>query len=254
MKTDLHFAVKQDKMQTSRCPIPQWKFRDRSSPREVGIMTEQSIAVTDELFRYVQGHTQPEDPLLRDLRREAAEAGIPTIAIAPEQGSLMQILLRLVGAREVVEVGTLYGLAAIWMARGLPEGGRVRTIEIDDAHADFAERAIARSDVADRIEVLRGAGRNILPALEDDSVDAVFLDADKESYDLYFPECLRIIRPGGLLMVDNAFVAGRVLDAECDHPGVQAMRAFNEMMANESRLRGIIVPVGDGLWVSAVVE
>ncbi|MBN1477641.1 O-methyltransferase [Candidatus Sumerlaeota bacterium] len=216
-------------------------------------MTEKSRPVTEAHFRYVQEHTQPEGPLLRDLRREAAEAGIPTIAIAPEQGSLMQILLRLVGAREVVEVGTLYGLASIWMARGLPQGGRVRTIEIDDAHADFAERWIARSDVADRIEIVRGAGRDILPTLEDDSVDAVFLDADRESYGIYLPECLRIIRPGGLLMVDNAFAGGRVLDAECDHPSGQAMRTFNDMVAREPRLRGVIVPIGDGLWVITVL-
>jgi predicted O-methyltransferase YrrM len=217
-------------------------------------MTEQSIAVTEALMRQVREHTQPEDPFLHDLRQEAARAGIPTIAIAPEQGSLMQILLRLAGVREVVEVGTLYGLAAIWMARGLPEGGRVRTIEVNDAHAEFAERAIARSDVAGRIEVLRGAGHDTLPTLEDDSVDAVFLDADKERYAVYLEECLRIVRPGGLIMADNAFAFGELLNGECDRPEVQAVRAFNDRMAREPRLKGIIVPLGDGLWVSTVLR
>src|SRR5690606_20917334 len=121
-------------------------------------MSQQSDAVSHELMRYVAAHTRGDDELLRELKREAAKTGLPSIAIAPEQASFMQLLLRAAGAREVVEVGTLGGYSAISMARALPEGGRVRTIELEAAHADFAERWIARSDVAGRVTVLRGAG------------------------------------------------------------------------------------------------
>jgi predicted O-methyltransferase YrrM len=205
--------------------------------------------VTAEHFRYLAERTVQEDEFLTELRREAASAGIPSIAIAPEQGSLMQILLRLIGAREVVEVGTLYGLAAIWMARALPERGRVRTIEVEEKHADFAERWIAKSDVADRIEVLRGSGEEVLPALAAGSADAAFLDADKVSYPQYLDECLRIVRPAGLIMVDNAFAFGELLDESSTRDDVLAVRRFNDVMARETWLQSVIVPVGDGLWV-----
>ncbi len=122
-------------------------------------MSESSTLVTAEHYRYVAERTAGEDAFLKDLKRAATAEGIPSIWIAPEQASFMQILLRLARARDVVEVGTLAGYSAIAMARALPEGGRVRTIELVAKHADFAERWIAKSDVADRVAVLRGAGR-----------------------------------------------------------------------------------------------
>ncbi len=212
-------------------------------------MSDTSTQVTSALFRYIAAHAAPEGEFLKDLKREAAAAGIPAIWIAPEQAAFMQLLLRLRGAREVLEVGTLAGYSAIAMARALPEGGRVRTIEIEPKHADFAERWIARSDVAGRIEVLRGAGMDHLPRLASDSADAAFLDADKPSYPRYLAECLRIVRRGGLIMVDNAFAFGELLNKRARRPDVEAVRAFNERMAREPALESIIVPFGDGLWV-----
>ncbi len=145
-------------------------------------MSSESMPVNTQHFDYLAERTRREDELLGDLKRAAAEAGLPQIWISPEQASFMQILLRLCGAREVVEVGTLGGYSAIWMARALPVGGRVRTIELEPAHADFAEAWIARSDVAEKIEVHRGDGRTVLPGFADDSADACFIDADKEGY------------------------------------------------------------------------
>jgi caffeoyl-CoA O-methyltransferase len=212
-------------------------------------MSEQSSLVTGEHFRYVASHTTPEGDFLRSLKREADAAGIPAISISPEQGAFMQILLALCQAREVVEVGTLAGYSAIMMARALPVGGRVRTIEINAEHADFAEAWIARSDVPDRIKVHRGAGKDILPQFAANSADAAFLDADKESYPLYLRECLRIVRRGGLIMVDNAFAFGQLFDGHPTDREVSAVRAFNEQMAQETALQSVIVPLGDGCWV-----
>ena len=212
-------------------------------------MSEQSSRVSDEHFHYIAAHTAREDDFLRGLKRAASEAGIPSIWIAPEQASFMQILLRAIGARQVVEVGTLAGYSAIAMARALPEGGRVRTIELEEKHAAFAEQWAAKSDVADRVTVHRGAGMSVLPGFATDSADAAFLDADKGSYVLYLEECLRIVRTGGLIMVDNAFAFGQLLDEHPTDREVGAVRAFNEHMAAEKRLQSVIVPIGDGLWV-----
>lgn len=213
-------------------------------------MSEISTSVTAEHFRYVAEHTVQEDDFLRQLKEDAKAAGLPPIWIAPEQASLMQILLKLCRAKEVVEVGTLAGYSAIRMARSLPNGGRVRTIEVSGKHADFAEKWIARSDVADRITLYRGAGKDILPKFKKDSADAAFLDADSPSYPLYLKECLRIVRSGGLIMVDNAFGYGQLFDRNADGSGVAAIREFNDLMAHEPSLNGLIVPLGDGLWVA----
>lgn len=212
-------------------------------------MSAESTVVTARHFEYLAARTTPEDDFLRDLKRAASAAGIPAIWISPEQASLMQILLKLCGAREVIEIGTLAGFSAIAMARALPDGGRVRTIEISPEHADFADAWFARSDVADRIELHRGPGAEILPMFENDSADAVFIDADKAGYAAYLDQCLRIVRKGGLFMVDNAFAFGQLFDENPTDREAPAVKAFNEYMAAEKRLQSIIVPIGDGCWV-----
>ncbi|MCO5169154.1 MAG: O-methyltransferase [Planctomycetes bacterium] len=213
-------------------------------------MSESPTVHSAALMRYVAAHAAPEDPFLAELKAAAKARGFPAISVAPDQAVFMQLLLRLMRAREVVEVGTLGGYSAISMARGLLEGGRVRTIEVDPERAGFARDWAARSDVAGRVEVHEGPGAKVLPTLAASSADAAFLDADKESYGLYLEECRRIVRPGGLIMVDNAFAFGFLLDPTEDDPSVLAIRAFNETMRGARDLQGVIVPLGDGLWVA----
>lgn len=213
-------------------------------------MSATSTPVSQALLRYLADRTRGEDEFLRALKAAAVEAGLPAIWISPEQASFMQVLLRLAGAREVVEVGTLAGYSAIAMARAIPEAGRVRTIELEPSHARFAREWIARSDVADRIEVHEGAGADVLPGFADGSADAAFIDADKAGYPTYLEECVRIVRPGGLVLCDNAFAFGKLLDEACTDESVVAMRAFNDTLAADERLDGIIAPIGDGCWVA----
>ncbi len=210
-------------------------------------MSETSTPVTAQHFKYLAERTARDDAFLRDLKAEARAEGIPPIWISPEQGSLMQILLMAAGVKDLVEIGTLAGYSAIRMARALPPEGRVRTIEISSRHADFAERWIAGSDVANKIDIHRGKASDILPVFSADSADAVFIDADKESYPLYLREGKRIVRRGGLVLADNAFGFGRLFDAS--DGGASCIRAFNDIMAKETGLRSVIVPIGDGLWV-----
>jgi caffeoyl-CoA O-methyltransferase len=212
-------------------------------------MSESSTRVTQAHFDYIAARTRGDDAFLIELKSAARAAGIPAIWIAPEQASFMQILLRASGAREVIEVGTLAAYSAIQMARALPKGGRVRTIEASAAHAQFARAWIEKSDVADKIQVLEGRGVDVLPAFAADSADAAFLDADKKSYPQYLEHALRIVRPGGLVLVDNAFAFGQLLDAHPKDGEASFVIAFNEVMARETRLQSVIVPIGDGLWV-----
>ena len=212
-------------------------------------MSANPTLVTAAHFEYLAERTRGDDPFLQQLKAAAEQEGIPSIWISPAQASFMALLLKAVRAREVVEVGTLAGYSALWMARALPAGGRVRSIEVSGKHADFAERWIGRSEVADRIEVIRGPAREILPGFAADSADAAFLDADKVNYPHYLRECLRIVRPGGLIMADNAFAFGQLLEAQPKDRDVPAIRAFNDLMARTPGLHAIIVPLGDGLWV-----
>ncbi len=212
-------------------------------------MSESATLITARHVEYLSARTTAEDAFLKSLKQAALASDIPAIWISPAQAAFMQVLLKLCRAKEVVEVGTLAGYSAIAMARALPAGGRVRTIEIDSAFADFAEAWIDRSDVADRIDVLRGDARVVMPSLAADSADAAFLDADKAGYGDYLEQCLRIVRRGGLIMVDNAFAFGQLFDDHPTDPEAPAFKAFNERMASETRLQSIIAPFGDGCWV-----
>jgi predicted O-methyltransferase YrrM len=212
-------------------------------------MSSSSSVVTEKHFAYLAARTRGDDEFLRRLKAAAVDAGIPAIQVAPEQASFLQILLRLRGAREVVEVGTLAGYSAISMARALGADGRVKTIEYEAKHAEFARRWIASSDVAGRVEVVHGDARKVLKELPAASADACFIDADKDGYPIYLEECTRILRPRGLLLVDNAFAFGELLDPDATDPSVAAIRRFNDVLAARRDLHAMIVPIGDGCWV-----
>ena len=212
-------------------------------------MSTTSTLVTAEHFAYLAARTRPEPPDLARLRQAAADAGLPRIHIAWEQASFMQILLQLSGAKAVLEVGTLGGYSALAMARALPAGGVVHTVEHAPKHATFARAFLAGSEGGDRVTVHVGAGADVLPLFPDGSFDAMFLDADKGGYPLYLQHALRLLRKGGLFMADNAFAFGQLLDAKPTDREVGAVRAFNDLMAKEQGIHAVIVPLGDGCWV-----
>jgi predicted O-methyltransferase YrrM len=219
-------------------------------------MSAESTPVSPALFEYLAARTRGSDAFLEGLRQAARTRGFPEIWISSEQASLMQILLKSASARRVLEIGTLVGVSAISMARALPprtRGGALVTIELDPERVAFAREWVARSDVSDRVEVLQGDARTVLEGLEPATFDAAFLDADKGGYEHYLERCLHLVRPGGLILVDNAFAFGQLLEESASDPDVLAVRRFNDRMAATPGLHGVIVPIGDGLWV-AVVE
>ena len=215
-------------------------------------MSENDARVTQRHYDYLSVRTRGDDLFLKDLKSAAKQAGIPAIAIGSAQASFMQIALKLRGARHVVEVGTLAGYSAIQMARALPPDGLVTTIELDDRHADFAEAWVAKSDVKGRVKVLRGKGADVLKTLPAQSADACFLDADKDNYPVYLDECLRILRPRGLVMADNAFAFGQLFDETPSDSEVAGVRRFNDYIASKRGIHAIIAPLGDGCWVGVV--
>ena len=212
-------------------------------------MSAEASPVTPAHHRYIREHVPPEDAFLASLRAAALEAKIPPIWIAHEEAHFLAVLLRLIGARRVIEVGTLAGYSAIAMARGLAPDGKLDTIELNPKHADFAEAWIAKSDVAAKVRVHRGAGVDVLAHFGANFADAMFLDADKSSYGLYLEQALRIVRPGGLILADNALAFGQLLDPNANDREVPAVRAFNDAVARHPRVEGVIVPLGDGVWV-----
>lgn len=212
-------------------------------------MSSSSTIPTRAHYDYLAARTASEDDALVALREAAAEAGIPAIQIAPEQASFLQVLLKASGTREVVEVGTLFGYSALCMARALGAGGRVRTIDLEPDRVAFARAWMERNAPPATVEFHCGDGVEVLRGFETDSADALFLDADKSQYGDYLEEGLRVLRPGGLVLVDNAFAFGSLLDEAESSDSVAAVRRFNDRLAEDPRVEGIIVPLGDGIWV-----
>lgn len=189
--------------------------------------------------RYITDLLVPPDPALDAALQASAAAGLPAISVSPSQGKLLQLLARLQGARAILELGTLGGYSTIWLARALPPGGRLVTLEADPKHAEVARANLARAGLEDVVEVRLGRGLDTLPRLAAEGggpFDLIFIDADKPSIPDYFAWALRLSRRGSLIVVDNVVRDGAVVDAGSDDPNVQGVRRFNELLAAEPRV------------------
>ena len=206
----------------------------------------------DQIGDYIANLFAREDDVLSALREEADRTGLPPIAISPDEGRLLQVLLQAVGARRVLEVGTLGGYSAIWMARALPPDGSLLSIEIDPARAEFARRYIRRAGEDRKVEIRVGRALEVLPSLDGERFDVAFLDADKEPLPTYLEWAIRLVRPGGLVIADNALWSGKVADPGNDEPETRAVREFNRRFASDPRIAGIVVPVRDGVAIGVV--
>jgi caffeoyl-CoA O-methyltransferase len=195
------------------------------------------------ILEYVNRVHVPHDAGL--ARAFAVPDGIPAIQVGPSDGQLIALLLRLAGARKVVELGTLVGYSAIHMARALGPGGQLWSVELEPRHAEVARANLAAAGVADRVTVVVGAGRDVLPTLEVHApFDAVFIDADKINYDHYGKWAIDHLRAGGLVIGDNAYLFGELTD---DSDRGRAMRAFHELVAKTCE--SVCIPTPDGLVV-----
>jgi predicted O-methyltransferase YrrM len=204
--------------------------------------------------------------IARDEKLDAAlaanqKAGLPAIDVSRLQGKFLELLVRISGARRILEIGTLGGYSTIWLARGLPEGGRIVTLEFDPHHAEVACANLEHAGVLDRVDLRVGRAIDTLPKLEntaDSPFDLIFIDADKESYPEYLDWALRLSRVGTVIVADNVVREGKVVEADCDDERVQGVRRFTERLAAEPRLSATVLQnVGtkgyDGLALAVVV-
>jgi predicted O-methyltransferase YrrM len=189
--------------------------------------------------RYITDLLVPEDPALEAAQQASVDAGMPPIAVTPNLGKLLGLLARIQGARTILELGTLGGYSTIWLARALPAGGRLVTLEADADYADLARENIARAGLAEAVELRVGAALETLPELVAEGAgpfDLIFIDADKKNNPGYFEWALQLSRPGTLIIVDNVVRAGAILDPDADDPtlgneGIRGVRRFYEKLA-----------------------
>lgn len=208
--------------------------------------------VEQRLQRYVEDLFAVEDPVLARVRGRHAQAGLPNIHISPDEGKLLHVLLRAVGARTVLEIGSLAGYSGIWLARALPPDGRLTTIEKDVRHAALARSAYADAGLTGQVRLLEGDARQVLRTLAP-GFDAVFVDADKEPLAEYFEWSMRLLRSGGLLLCDNAFFHGAVVDDSDRSAAADGVRAFNRLAATDPRVVSAVAPIRDGVVIGVKV-
>jgi caffeoyl-CoA O-methyltransferase len=213
-------------------------------------MRSKYLQLTPELYEYMLAHGARQDELLAEVERETeALGGIAVMQIGPDEGALLALLARTVGARFAVEVGTFTGYSAICVGRALPDDGRLLCCEISEDWAATAQRNLERAGLERKVEI------RVAPAIEtlrsltgDPPVDFAFVDADKPGYADYYEELLRLMRPGALMVLDNVLLGGRVLDPG-DDESAKAMDALNERIASDERVDCVMLGVADGITI-----
>lgn len=217
-------------------------------------MANRTIALSDGLYDYLLDVSLREPDVLRRLREETAKIPAAAMQIAPEQGQFMALLVELMGARKAIEVGTFTGYSSLSVALALPPGGRLVTCDVNAEWTNVARRYWAEAGVADRIDLRLGPALETLDALiaegEAGTFDFAFIDADKTEYDAYYERILTLLRPGGLVSVDNVLWSGRVIDTAKQDSDTRAIRAFNEKIHADPRVSLSLVPIGDGLTLA----
>ncbi|HEY3342761.1 MAG TPA: O-methyltransferase [Anaerolineae bacterium] len=218
-------------------------------------MAMKGAPITNELYEYIVENFAPEDELLRKMPAEAERQGVPMIHISPEQGKFLQVLIKAVNATKVLEIGSLFGYSTLWMARALPVGGRLIALEMNPLHVQVIRRNVERAGLSAKVEVRQGKALELLKTLDAEApFDVAFLDAVKDEYVAYLDHALRLVRPGGLIIGDNASARGDVWKSNPTEnaENVRAIRAFNQRMATEPRLTSLLVPISDGMCIGVV--
>ena len=213
-------------------------------------MTEiKSLGLSPELHAYLVDHGPPPDPVLDSLARETQALGpISIMQVAPEQGALLTMLVRLTGARRVVEIGTFTGYSALCLARGLPDDGKLLCCDVSEDWTAIAKRHWEKAGVAHKIDLVIAPALDTLRALpKTPQLDFAFIDADKVSYIDYYEEILARLVPGGLVLVDNVLWSGAVVNPEAKDANTEAIRRFNDHVAADRRVDSVMLPISDGL-------
>lgn len=213
-------------------------------------MSSRTIQMTDRLYDYLLKVSLREPPLLAALRAETAKLPMAGMQISPEQGQFMALLAELIGARRAIEVGTFTGYSALCVAQALPPDGKLIACDISEEFTSVARRYWAKAGLADRIELRLAPALDTLKSLlagGAGSFDFAFIDADKTQYDAYYEAILKLLRPGGLIAIDNVLWSGAVADGRKRDADTVALRALNEKLKTDKRISLSMLPIGDGL-------
>ena len=209
------------------------------------------VPLTEELYKYITDTFIQEDELLKQIVADTEAKNIPLIQVSPETGKLLGMFVKMIGAKRILEIGTLTGYSTIWMARALPPDGKVTTLELTKVHADEALSNYKKAGLDSRINLILGKALESLDTLSGNSFDLVFIDADKENCVNYFNKVIDMVRTGGLIITDNTLRRGEVIDPN-PGPGAMGIIAYNKLVAANSRVESLLVPIDDGITISLV--
>jgi predicted O-methyltransferase YrrM len=215
-------------------------------------VSNRTITLTDELVAYVRRVGVREHEVLARLREETAAMPMAQMQIAPEQGAFMALLVQVSGARQILEIGTFTGYSSTAMGLVLPADGRIVCCDVSEEWTAVARRAWEDAGISDRMSLRLGPATDTLATLDDDAFDLAFIDADKPGYDAYYEGCLRVVRPGGLILIDNTLQDGRVVQPAEDDENARAIAALNQKIAADGRVDPVLLPIADGLTLVRV--
>lgn len=217
-------------------------------------MSSRTLSLNDATYQYLLAHTMREHPLLAKLRAVTASLPQSGMQISPEQGQFLQLLVRLTGARRCLEIGTFTGYSSLAVALALPADGKILACDVSEEWTAIARQFWREAGVAERVELRLQPALATLDALLRDggagTFDFAFIDADKERYVAYYERALQLLRPGGLIAVDNVLWDGSVADPADQQPDTIAIRAFNDLVHRDERVDMVLVPIGDGLTLA----
>lgn len=217
-------------------------------------MSRKTLNLDDALYSYLMANSLRESDVATRLREQTADHAWARMQIAPEQGQLMALLVELVGARRVLEIGTFTGYSALWLAAAVGQGGRLVCCDINEEWTSLAEPYWREAGVRERIDLRIAPALETLEALvldgQSESFDLAFIDADKENYAPYYDQCLRLVRPGGIILLDNMLWGGAVADLSDQDSDTLAIREMNERLHRDERISLSLLPIGDGLTIA----
>jgi predicted O-methyltransferase YrrM len=217
-------------------------------------MANRTIGISENLRDYLLSVSVREPEILRQLREETAQHPMGMMQIAPEQGQFMSLLVQLMGAKKTLEVGVFTGYSTLAVALALPEDGRIIACDVSEEYTQIARRYWQKAGIAHKIDLRIAPALATLDKLiadgETESFDFAFIDADKSTYDDYYERCLQLVRPGGLIGIDNVLWSGRVAESEVQDNRTNKIRALNEKLHQDTRINLSVVPIADGLTLA----
>lgn len=209
-----------------------------------------------QIQQYIRSLFVQEDPILASIQHGLEERGMPPISVPPEIGKFLYLLVKISHVKRILEIGTLAGYSTIWLARALPEGGSITTIEYKEEHIKYAKENIKKANVMSKVTFVAGDAKQVMDELiqTNQLFDFFFIDADKLSYPDYLQKAIALSRPGALITADNLFFHGRVLDESDQADSPQRLRQTNQMLAQDPRLESLLLPIGDGIGIARVKD